>query len=131
MVATEPTKQAAAEQPSVDEEKTFDRNINEWSAAVVQEFLQHEQLSKMIPLCTGISGNELLSLYEMCKSSAVTMYHSLKSELSDVHRQVLPVATFLQFVTRVRVLLGDTNSFHICLPDDLLETGSVESDSST
>ena len=108
--------------------KMFDADLTTWSASIVRDFLQQEKLTKMIPLCTDINGVELVNLYEMCKSNTVTMYYSLKSELSNMHHQVLPIATYLQFVNRIRVISGDTMSFHVCIPNESIEYDSINTD---
>ena len=88
-------------------EETMDmKNISKWNENTVENFLRKEGLSDLIPLCEGMNGAELLDLYGMCKSSSVTMYRSLKFELLNNHEKVLPIATFLHFIRRLRVVDG-------------------------
>jgi hypothetical protein len=84
------------------EEKMNMDNISTWSETVVQDFLTRKQLSALLPICNGINGEELLDLYGMCMSNSVSMYRELKFELLNVHEKVLPIATFLHFVNRLR-----------------------------
>lgn len=94
---------------SEETEGTMDMsNLSKWNESTVEKFLRKEGLSDLLPLCEGMNGAELLDLYGMCKSSSVTMYRSLKFELLNNHEKLLPIATFLHFIRRLRVV-DDSN----------------------
>jgi hypothetical protein len=61
----------------------------------------------MIPLCDGINGEELSTLYAMCKTNSASMYKSLKFELLHNHHRILPISTFLRFISRMRAVCND------------------------
>jgi hypothetical protein len=82
-------------------------NILKWNETVVRDFLMKNDLSDLIPLCSGLNGEELLDLYGMCKSNSVTMYRLLKLELLNIHEKVLPVSTFLHFIHRLHFVNGN------------------------
>jgi len=86
------------------EEKINMNNIISWNETVVRDFLTKKKLSDFLPLCNGLNGEELLDLYGMCKSNSVSMYSSLKFELLNIHEKVLPISTFLHFVSQLRVV---------------------------
>ncbi|CAF1511476.1 unnamed protein product, partial [Adineta steineri] len=77
-------------------------NVSDWDEVNVRDFLLKENLLSMIPLCNGINGEELRDLYAMCKSNSASMYRSLKFELLHGHHRILPVSTFLRFMSRMR-----------------------------
>ncbi len=81
--------------------------MSSWNETVVRDFLMENKLSPMVPLCEGITGEELLTLYAMCKTSSASMYRSLKFELLHVHHKLLPISTYLRFLSRVRLACAD------------------------
>jgi hypothetical protein len=58
----------------------------------------------MIPLCDGITGEELSDLYVMCRANSSSMYRSLKFELLHGHHRILPISTYLRFISRMRAV---------------------------
>ncbi|CAF4225318.1 unnamed protein product [Rotaria sp. Silwood2] len=65
-------------------------------------------LSAMAFLCQGINGEELSNLYTMCKTNSISMYRSLKFELLHSCNKVLPISTYLRFMSRIRAVCDDT-----------------------
>jgi hypothetical protein len=82
-------------------------NLLNWDEKAVRDFLLKHGLIAMVPLCDGITGEELYNLYVMCKTNAALMYRSLKFELLHGHHRILPISTFLRFVSRMRVICDD------------------------
>jgi hypothetical protein len=82
-------------------------NVSNWSEEKVRNFLWKNNLIGMIPLCDGINGEELSTLYAMCKTNAASMYKSLKFELLHNHHRILPISTFLRFMSRMRAVCND------------------------
>jgi len=81
--------------------------ISNWKEEKVRGFLLKNNLPAMVPLCDGINGEELSTLYAMCKANPASMYRSLKFELLHGHHRILPISTFLRFVSRMRVVCDD------------------------
>jgi len=101
------------ENPVDDEEEVVSRSavknvkvnmedISTWNEDNVHDFLMKNSLIAMIPLCDGINGEELSNLYVMCRANSSSMYRSLKFELLHGHHRILPISTFLHFVSRMR-----------------------------
>ncbi|CAF3373963.1 unnamed protein product [Rotaria socialis] len=82
-------------------------DISDWSEEKVQDFLMKHKLRTMIPLCNGINGEELYDLYSMCKANSSAMYRSLRSELLHGHSRILPIATYLRFMSVMRSVCDD------------------------
>ena len=81
--------------------------VSRWNEAKVRDFLIKQNLVSMIPLCDGINGEELSELYSMCKANSTSMYRSLKFELLHSHHRILPISTFLRFMSRMRSMCDD------------------------
>jgi hypothetical protein len=96
-------------------------DINGWSENSVLGFLMRENLSRMIRICSGMKGTELLNLHRMCQSSPVVMYRELKSELAKVHDEVLPVAMYLRFISRLHRMHSDTGSSQSFISGDVTD----------
>ena len=43
----------------------------------------------------------------MCKTNPASMYRSLKFELLHGHNRILPIASFLRFISRMRAVCDD------------------------
>lgn len=82
-------------------------DLTTWTSSHVRDFLLKHNLTAMVPLCHGITGEELLDLYGMCRANPSSMYRSMKFELIHTHHRLLPIATYLRFVTLVRSAIGD------------------------
>jgi hypothetical protein len=76
--------------------------FSNWNEDNVRDFLMKHNLPSMLCLCDGINGEELSDLYEMCKTNPTSMYRSLKFELLHGHHRILPISTFLRFISRMR-----------------------------
>lgn len=74
-------------------------DIESWNENLVKDFLNRNNLLAFVPLCNGISGHELYTLYGMCKQNSVVMYRSLKSELEKCHDIMLPISSYLRFIS--------------------------------
>jgi hypothetical protein len=79
-------------------------DISTWNEANVHDFLMKNSLIAMIPLCDGITGEELSNLYVMCKANSSSMYRSLKFELLHGHHRILPISTYLRFISCMRAV---------------------------
>ena len=80
--------------------------IIEWTHDHVKLFLLRMGLSNTIlPLCTRLDGHCLLQLYEMCLINRESMYQSLKFELNERHRTLLPIADYLTFLHEIKLYL--------------------------
>ncbi|CAF2736382.1 unnamed protein product [Rotaria sp. Silwood2] len=88
--------------------KVNKNNILNWNEDNVREFLMKHNLSAMAFLCQGINGEELSILYTMCKTNSISMYRSLKFELLHSCNKVLPISTYLRFMSRIRAVCDDT-----------------------
>ncbi|CAF2134042.1 unnamed protein product [Rotaria magnacalcarata] len=96
-------------------EETFDyKHILNWNEDVVQDFLTKNKLTDLLPICNGMNGNEFCKLYGMCKSSPVVMYRSLKSELLSIHKIVLPISSYLRYMSRLADIDVDYLSLDEC-----------------
>lgn len=82
-------------------------NLSKWDEEDVHDFLMKNNLTAMVPLCDGITGEELSDLYAMCRANSASMYRSLKFELLHGHHRILPISTFLRFVSRMRAACED------------------------
>ncbi|CAF3401205.1 unnamed protein product [Rotaria sp. Silwood1] len=91
---------------AIEEIINFD-NISNWNESIVRDFLMKKNLSDLLPLCDGINGDELNSLYGMCRSSLVSMYDSLKFELLKLHDKILPISTYLHFISSLSAVCAD------------------------
>ncbi|CAF1178304.1 unnamed protein product [Didymodactylos carnosus] len=81
---------------------TYNTYIESWSEEDVINFLHENKLELMLPFCQQINGEELHFLYKMCKSNPNSIYLSLKSELYKTQHKVLPIATYVRFVNRLK-----------------------------
>jgi len=108
------------------EEKMNMDNILSWNETAVRNFLTKKELSDLLPLCNGINGEELLDLYGMCKNSSVSMYRSLKFELLTVHEKVLPISTFLHFISQLGVVNDGDLPLNRCIYSEHLEEYSQD-----
>ncbi|CAM4879741.1 unnamed protein product [Rotaria socialis] len=96
-------------------EESFDcKHILNWNEDAVQDFLAKNKLTDLLPICNGMNGNELCKLYGMCKSSPVGMYRSLKSELLRIHKLVLPISSYLHYMSRLADIDVDYLSLDEC-----------------
>jgi hypothetical protein len=82
-------------------------DISTWNEANVHDFLMKNSLIAMIPLCDGINGEELSNLYVMCRANSSSMYRSLKFELLHGHHRILPISTYLRFISCMRAVCED------------------------
>ncbi|CAF4830234.1 unnamed protein product [Rotaria sp. Silwood1] len=88
--------------------KVNKNSIINWNEDNVREFLLKHNLSAMAFLCQGINGEELFNLYTMCKTNSISMYRSLKFELLHGCNKILPISTYLRFMSRMRTVCDDT-----------------------
>ncbi|CAF3252843.1 unnamed protein product [Rotaria sp. Silwood2] len=88
--------------------KANKNNILNWKEDNVRDFLMKHNLSAMVFLCQGINGEELCNLYTMCKTNSISMYRSLKFELLHFCNKILPISTYLRFMSRIRAVCDDT-----------------------
>ncbi len=93
--------------PFVRKAKVNMANILTWNEDNVHDFLMKNSLLAMIPLCDGITGEELSNLYAMCRENSSSMYRSLKFELLHGHHRILPISTYLRFISRMRAVCDD------------------------
>jgi len=93
--------------PVVTNAKVNKENILTWNEDNVHDFLMKNSLLAMIPLCDGITGEELSNLYAMCRANLSSMYRSLKFELLHGHHRILPISTYLRFISRMRAVCDD------------------------
>ncbi len=77
-------------------------NFSNWNEGNVRDFLMKHNLPSMLCLCDGLNGEELSDLYEMCQTNPTSMYRSLKFEVLHGHHRILPISTFLRFISRMR-----------------------------
>ncbi len=96
-----------ASQQLVTNRKGNMESVSNWNEEMVRNFLLKNNLIGMIPLCDGINGEELSTLYAMCKTNSASMYRSLKFELLHDHHRILPISTFLRFMSRMRAVCND------------------------
>jgi hypothetical protein len=108
MEATNCSEVNTVEMVTHDTESKFIGDVADWSQANVADFFAQADLAVMAPLFKGLIGAELVSLYGMCKTNTVLMHDTLKFELSHVNGQVLPIATFLRFMHRMRLACQDS-----------------------
>jgi hypothetical protein len=111
MILFRAERKAAASEFETDEKEVSSQkgktNISNWNEGNVRDFLFKHNLPSMIQLCDGINGEELSTLYTMCKANPASMYRSLKFELLHGHNRILPISTFLRFVSRMRAVCDD------------------------
>ncbi|UJR27608.1 hypothetical protein I4U23_008889 [Adineta vaga] len=101
-------KEEALGSPSSNDMKDkLSGKLSNWSEGHVRDFLIKQNLIAMVPLCDGINGEELSELYVMCKANSTSMYRSLKFELLHGHHRILPISTFLRFMSRMRSVSDD------------------------
>ncbi|CAF3477787.1 unnamed protein product [Rotaria sordida] len=84
--------------------KVHKHSILNWNAENVRGFLMKHNLPSIAFLCHGINGEELLGLYTMCKTNSLSMYRSLKFELLHGCNRILPISTYLRFMSCMRVV---------------------------
>ncbi|CAF4288127.1 unnamed protein product [Rotaria sp. Silwood2] len=64
-------------------------------------------IKRMSILCDGFKGEELFDLYTMCKTNSILMYRSLKFELLHGCNRILPIYTYLRFMSCMRAVCDD------------------------
>lgn len=96
-------------------------DVTTWNSTDVRDFLLKQNLTAMVPLCHGIAGNELMELYGMCRSNPSSMYRSLKFELLHGYHRLLPIATYLRFVTLMRSVCGDGAQTKMVFPTKAID----------
>ena len=100
------------DQPTVSKTKTSSDDVSSWSRKKVRDFFVQRNLTGMLPLCDGINGEELSTLYAMCQIRPSSMYRSLKFELWHAHHRILPIATYVRFIHQMRTVCPDTRKSH-------------------
>lgn len=106
---------------------TFDC-VEYWNRRKVREFLLKNNLLAMIPVCDGMNGEELFSLYNMCKRNSASMFRSIKFELLHGHHRILPISTYLRFLSHMRVICNDELPFNLDLVRKTCENYSSNSE---
>ncbi|CAF3427646.1 unnamed protein product [Rotaria sp. Silwood1] len=101
-------KEEVANHQNTTNVKVNKNNILNWNEDNVREFLLKHNLSAIAFLCQGINGEELSNLYTMCKTNSISMYRSLKLELIHSCNKILPISTYLRFMSRIRAVCDDT-----------------------
>ena len=99
-------RKAVTETKKDEEEAVELVQVNEmssWNESKVRQFLLKCNLTAMVPLCANLNGAELINMYAMCQANLVSMYRSLKFELLHVHHRILSIATYLRFISQLRV----------------------------
>ncbi|CAF4789944.1 unnamed protein product, partial [Rotaria sp. Silwood1] len=104
----EGVKEEVANHQNTTNVKVNKNNILNWNEDNVREFLLKHNLSAIAFLCQGINGEELSNLYTMCKTNSISMYRSLKLELIHSCNKILPISTYLRFMSRIRAVCDDT-----------------------
>ncbi|CAF3354066.1 unnamed protein product [Rotaria sp. Silwood2] len=104
----------------IEETINFDSIFN-WDENVVRNFLIKKNLSNLLPLCNGINGDELNYLYGMCRSNSMLMYHSLKFELLKLHDKLLPISTYLHFLSCLDAVGAYHLPLNLCIDREYLE----------
>ncbi|CAF0741227.1 unnamed protein product [Adineta steineri] len=80
--------------------------IREWTHDHVRSFLIRNGLGNtLLPLLTCMDGHRLLQLYEICLLNRESMYQSLKFELNEKHRVLLPIADYLNFLHEIKLYI--------------------------
>lgn len=82
-------------------------HVEYWNQKKVREFLLKNNLMALIPICDGMNGEELFSLYNMCKRNSASMFRSIKFELLHGHHRILPISTYLRFISHMRAICND------------------------
>ncbi|CAF0750579.1 unnamed protein product [Adineta steineri] len=85
--------------------------IREWTHDHVRSFLIRNGLGNtLLPLLTCMDGHRLLQLYEICLLNRESMYQSLKFELNEKHRVLLPIADYLNFLHEIKFYIPSNSS---------------------
>lgn len=82
-------------------------HVEYWNRKKVREFLLKNNLLSLIPICDGMNGEELFTLYTMCKSNSASMFRSIKFELLHGYHRILPISTYLRFISHMRAICDD------------------------
>ena len=100
------------EQPVVSRTKSSSDDVSSWSRKKVRDFFVQRNLTGMLPLCDGINGEELSTLYGMCQMRPSSMYRSLKFELLHGHHRLLPISTYVRFIHQMRTVCPNSRKSH-------------------
>ena len=82
-------------------------DVEYWNHRKVREFLLKNNLLSLIPICDGMNGEELFILYTMCKANSTSMFRSMKFELLHAYHRILPISTYLRFMSHMRAICDD------------------------
>ncbi|CAF0720479.1 unnamed protein product [Adineta ricciae] len=78
----------------------FDRkHIYNWTEQDVLDFLFHNRVHELMPLCEKMDGRALIQLYKMCTSHSKSTYTLLSDELKLAYQVKLPIGIFTRFLS--------------------------------
>ena len=78
----------------------FDRkHIYNWTEQDVLDFLFHNHVHELMPLCEKMDGRALIQLYKMCTSHSKSTYTLLSDELKLAYQVKLPIGIFTRFLS--------------------------------
>ena len=86
---------------------SYPKDIRQWNATNVRNFLLDKHLSQMIPICQEMDGGRLIELYELCSKNSPLMLQTLRCETTELHVTPLSTNIYLKFLYEIKKLKTD------------------------
>ncbi|CAF1154434.1 unnamed protein product [Didymodactylos carnosus] len=112
-VSSKPAKSYLTEEPKEKEQiivYSYPKDIHQWSAVHVPNFLLDKHLSQMIPICQEMDGRRLMELYELCSKNSPLMLQTLRCETTELHVLPSSINIYLKFLYEMKKLKPDPTS---------------------
>ncbi len=75
----------------------------DWTNDHVKSFLFQIKLNNTIlPLCSNMTGEHLIQLYQICQINRESMFQSLKFELNQRHQTLLTIEDYISFLIQIK-----------------------------
>ncbi len=93
--------------------KNYSSDIEQWTKDDVRSFLMENQFNCLAPVVSDMNGGLLYDLYRMCNDNRESMFHTLKSEILilDKNIQPLTILIYLRFLREIQKFIIKNNEF--------------------
>ncbi len=93
--------------------KNYSSDIEQWTKDDVRSFLMENQFNCLAPVVSDMNGGLLYDLYRMCNDNRESMFHTLKSEILILDKNVQPltILIYLRFLREIQKFIIKNNEF--------------------
>jgi hypothetical protein len=91
--------------------KNYSSDIEQWTKDDVRSFLMENQFNCLAPVVSDMNGGLLYDLYRMCNDNRESMFHTLKSEILILDKNVQPltILIYLRFLREIQKFIIKNN----------------------